>query len=650
LFNDPSGASLVGRTLVAVPGRRRRREVQMERVLGTPALFATAYGNVGSSIYYALGLTAVYALGLTPLVFLLAGIVFAATAATYAEGTVRFPEAGGSSSFARHAFDELVSFGAAWAQMLVYIVTIAASAFFVPHYLSIFWEPLNTNPWDIVGGAVVIIVLVALNTVGVQEAAKLSITLAVIDFATQVLLVLLGFFLVLSPEILVDNVHWGVAPTWGNLAIAIPVAMLAYTGVETVSNLAEEAREPERTVPNAYKLVAVAVFAIYLTLPLVALSALPVLVIDGELTTLLALPPEDGGYANDPILGVVENLGIEGALLDILQIYVGVLAATILFIATNAGVIGASRITYSMATYRQMPEVFRRLHPRFKTPYLALILFAGIAPIAILLPGDVNFVGTLYSLGATLSFTVAHAALVRLRMEPNPAVAYRARPNLRLGGVDWPLFALFGGLATGISFAVIIVQNPLTRWVGLGWMVAGFAGYALYRRRWVRATLRETVKAPPAFGAALALEYRRIVVPIVPGRPSDDALDVACRLAAERGARVVALTVLEVPLDLPLDTPLPEEERVANAELDEAVAIGDTYGVRVVGRLVRGRSASKEIVREAERRQAEIIVLGSPRKDLVKRRRGVFGSTVDRVMRNAPCRVMVTASRAGAAA
>ncbi len=305
------------RTLVAVPGRRRRREVQMERVLGTPALFATAYGNVGSSIYYALGLTAVYALGLTPLVFVVAGIVFAATAATYAEGTVRFPEAGGSSSFARHAFNELVSFGAAWAQMLVYVVTIATSAFFVPHYLSaIFSESLNTNPWDIVGGAVVIVVLVALNVVGVTEAAKLSIGLAAIDFATQVLLVLLGFALVFSPEVLVDNVHWGTAPTWGNLAIAIPVAMLAYTGVETVSNLAEEAREPERSVPNAYKLVALAVFAIYFTLPLVALSALPVTTIDGELTTLLALPPEDGGYANDPILGVVENLGIEGGLLD----------------------------------------------------------------------------------------------------------------------------------------------------------------------------------------------------------------------------------------------------------------------------------------------------------------------------------------------
>jgi len=623
----------------------------MERVLGTPALFATAYGNVGSSIYYALGLTASFALGLTPLVFAVAGLIFAATAASYAESTVRYPEAGGSSSFARHAFDELVSFGAAWAQTLVYVVTIATSAFFVPHYLSVFWEPLRTNPWDIVGGIVVIVALVALNVVGVQEAAKLSVTLAVVDFATQVGLVLLGFALVFSPEVLVDNVHWGVAPTWSNLAIAIPVAMLAYTGIETVSNLAEEAREPARTIPGAIRLVAIAVFAIYLTLPLVALSAMPVERINGELTTLLGLPPEQGGYANDPVLGIVDNLGVEGVLLTGLQVYVGILAATILVVATNAGVIGASRITYSMATHRQMPEVFRRLHPRFKTPWIALLIFACVAPILVLLPGDVTFVGTLYSLGATLSFTVAHASTIALRVRRRDAdLLYKARPNLRIGRVDWPLFAIFGGLATGVSFVVIVVQNPATRYVGLGWMLAGICGYALYRHVVVRAPVRETVKAPPAFGAALALEYRRIVVPIVPGRPSDDALDVACRLAAERGARVVALTVIEVPLELPLDADLPDEERGANDELDEAVAIGETYGVRVTARLVRGRSASTEIVREARRRGAEIIVLGSPRKDLTSRRRGVFGSTVDRVMRNAPCRVMVTASRDRSAA
>src|SRR5687767_1412104 len=284
-----------------MPGRRRRREHRLERVLGAPALFATVYGNVGSSIYYALGVTAVFALGLTPLVFVIAGVIFACTTLTYAEGTVRYPEAGGSSSFARHAFNETASFGAAWAQMLNYIITIAISAFFVPHYLSIFWEPLNTNPWDIVVGAAVIVVLVALNVLGIREAAKLNVTLAVVDFATQLLLVLLGFYLIFSPEILVDNVHWGTAPTWSSLALAIPVAMIAYTGIETVSNLAEEARDPARNVPRAYLLTVIAVWVIFFTLPAIALSALPVE--DGK--TLLGLPPEEGGYANDPVLGVV---------------------------------------------------------------------------------------------------------------------------------------------------------------------------------------------------------------------------------------------------------------------------------------------------------------------------------------------------------
>jgi APA family basic amino acid/polyamine antiporter len=629
---------------------RRRRQVELERVLGTPALFATAYGNVGSSIYYALGLTAVFALGLTPLVFVIAGVIFAATAATYAEGTVRFPEAGGSSSFARHAFNELVSFGAAWAQMLVYVVTVATSAFFVPHYLSIFWGPLRENPWDVVGGIVVIVVLVVLNIVGIQEAARLSITLAVLDFATQVLLVALGFFLVFNPEILVDNVHWGVAPTWSNLAIAIPVAMLAYTGVETVSNLAEEVRDPVRNVPSAYRLVAWAVFAIYFTLPLIALSALPVKLIDGELTTLLALSPDEGGYANDPILGVVQNLGVEGALLDALEIYVGILAATILFIATNAGVIGASRITYSMATYRQIPEIFRRLHPRFKTPWLSILLFAGIAPIAVILPGDVQFVGTLYSFGATLSFTVAHASLVRMRMRPTgEELLYRARPNLRLRGVDWPLFALFGGIATGISFAVIVVQNPTTRWVGLGWIAVGLLFYVLYRRRVVGVPVTQTVKAPPAYGPALALEYRRLLVPVLPGPASDEALDVAASLAAERSAQIAAVTVLEIPLDLPLAAELPEEEAAANRELDEARAIGDSYGIAVIPRLIRGRSAGATIVAEAARRGTEIIVIGAPRKDLTRGKRAVFGRTVDYVLKNAPCRVLVVAAQEKAA-
>jgi basic amino acid/polyamine antiporter, APA family len=626
---------------------RRRRQQRLERVLGTPALFSTAYGNVGSSIYYALGVTAVFALGLTPLVFVIAGIFFSATALTYAEGTVRYPEAGGSASFARHAFNELASFGAGWAQMLNYIITIAISAFFVPHYLSIFWAPLKQNPWDIIFGALVIVLLVLLNVVGIQESAKLNIFLALIDFGTQLLLVLLGFVLIFSPSTLVDNIHWGTAPTWSQFFLAIPIGMIAYTGIETVSNLAEETRDPVKSIPRSIGLVAIAVYAIYFTLPLIALSALPVHLIDGKQTTLLALPPEQHGFQNDPVLGLVENLGIGGVTLSVLKVYVGILAATILFIATNAGIIGASRITYSMATYRQLPEVFRRLHPRFKTPWLSLIVFAGFVSILVLLPGQTKFLGTMYSFGAMLSFTVAHASIVQLRRRyPDEELQFRARPNLRIRGVDWPLFAVFGGTATALAWLVVVVQSPGTRYAGIGWLLVGFASYWGYRRFVVHEPLTETVRAPIAMGPALALEYRNVLVPIIERHESEAAVDLACRLATERGASIVTLTVLVVPLQLPLDAELPPEvELRAHDLLDESRAIGDSYGVNVVGRIVRERNAGRAIVDEAERRNSEIIVMGAPRRGATGRLRGkIFGDTVDFVLKNAPSRVLVAAA------
>ncbi len=619
--------------------RRRRQAHELERVLGANALFATAYGNVGSSIYYALGVTAAFALGLTPVVFVIAGLFFAATAATYAEGTVSFPEAGGSSSFARHAFNELVSFGAAWAQMLNYIITIAISAFFVPHYLSIFWAPLRTNPWDIIGGAVVIVLLVALNIVGVQESAKINIGLAAIDFATQVLLVLLGFALVFSPHTLVHNIHLGTFPTWSHFLLAIPIAMIAYTGIETVSNLSEEARDPVRTVPRSILMVAIAVFAIYFTLPLIALSAMPV--IHG--VTKLGLPPDKGGFANDPVLGLVDNLGLHGALLSVVKVYVGLLAATILFIATNAGVIGASRITYAMAGYRQLPSIFRRLHPKFKTPWIALVVFAGFISILVLLPGKTDFLGTLYSFGAMLSFTIAHASVIQLRRkQAHGDIPWRARPNLRLGGVDWPIFAVIGVLGTGLSWLDVVVQYPSTRYAGLGWIAAGFVVYVVYRRKVLKIPLRETVRAPVEYGKAAALEFRTILVPIAPGYPSDEAMDFACRLAAERRASIVAVTAIQVPLDAPLDTELPDDVAEANEQLDEARAIGESYGVRVTGRILRTRNIGRAIVDEAVRRGSEVIVMAGPRRvRLQSGRRQIFGDSVDFVLRHAPCRVMV---------
>ena len=170
---------------------------------------------------------------------------------------------------------------------------------------------------------------------------------------------------------------------------------------------------------------------------------------------------------------------------------------------------------------------------------------------------------------------------------PQEELLFRARPNLRIGAVDWPLFAVFGGIATGISFAVIVVQNPATRWVGLGWIAPR---PPLLRR--LPAPVRGRAddgdgEGRPAFGPALALEYRRLLVPVLAGRASDEAFDIAAGLAAERGAQITAVYVVEVPLDQPLSAELPAEEDVANRELDEARAIGESYGVTVIPRLVR---------------------------------------------------------------
>src|SRR5205807_8631907 len=434
----------------------RLTERGLRRSVGVPGLFATAYGNVGSSIYYALGLVAAHALGLTPLVFMFAGGLFVLTAKTYAEGASMFPEAGGSSSFARHAFDDVVSFFAGWALSLDYIITIAISAFFVPHYLGAFFPALTHNPGDIIGGLVTIALLAALNIRGLGESAKLNLFLAVTDLCTQVLLVVVGFVLVLNPTLLVDQVHLGSAPSWTQVIFALSVAMVAYTGIETVSNMAEEAKDPGHDVPRSVNLVLVAVLGVYAGISVVALSALPVIHHAAGYSPALSESFHHAGYAtalgghfeNDPVLGIVERLGLHGVLLSVAKAYVGVLAATILLIATNAGLIGISRLSWSLAEHRQLPQLFSQLHRRFRTPWFTIVFFSVLAAL-LLVPGKTDFLGNLYSFGAMLSFTSAHAAVVALRLrQPDRERPYRVPGSVHFRGRELPVLPIVGGLGT----------------------------------------------------------------------------------------------------------------------------------------------------------------------------------------------------------
>jgi APA family basic amino acid/polyamine antiporter len=614
-----------------------RRLHGLQRVLGVNALFSTAYGNVGSSIYYALGLVASFALGLTPVVFVITGIIFYLTAATYAEATAMYPEAGGSSSFARHAFNEFWSFFAAWAQMLNYTVTIAISAFFVPHYVGgLFWEPLRSSPADVVAGIVVVLVLCTVNVRGAQESAAVNIGLAVTDFMTQLLLVIVGGVLVLSPDTLVDNVQLGVAPTWKDFFLAIPVGMIAYTGIETISNMAEEARDETKTIPAAIKRVVIAVFAIYACLPAVALSALPVFRdANGDYVTKLGLSEDQGGFAGDPILGVVKQIDL-GVFQGPGEIYVGLLAATILFIATNAGIIGVSRLVYSMGLHRQVPDRLRQLHPRYGTPWIGIMLFGAIACV-MMIPGQAAFLGNIYAFGAMLSFTIAHLAVIKLRIsDPDRPRPYRGPGTLRVAGRPLPLFAVLGGIGTGLAFVVVTFLHLDVAAAGVGWLALGMVIYPIYRRRQGLDLTTTTKVAVPKPVVDHEAEYESVLVALDGREYSPGAMATAIKLAARRRRGIHVLVTITVPQSAPIGAQLPEQELAAQAIIEQAKLRG---GRRVSGHWekVRAGQAGRLIVREAREMRAQAILLPLPRRGSGS----LFGKTVETVLSERPARVVL---------
>jgi APA family basic amino acid/polyamine antiporter len=475
-------------------------------------------------------------------------------------------------------------------------------------------------------------VLAAVNVVGVKEAARLNVFLAVADFITQVLLVIIGCVLVFSPHTLLTNVDFGTYPTVSDFLIAIPIGMVAYTGIETVSNLAEEARDFGKTIPRAIGLVVIAVAVIYTFLPAVALSAMPV--VNGQ--TALA-----GQYAGDPILGIVQNLDL-GSLQHAAEIYVGVLAATILFIATNAGLIGVSRLTYSMGQYRQVPEALRRLHPKFRTPYIAIVVFGFIACLTIL-PGQADFLAQVYAFGAMLSFTIAHVSVIQLRRtQPDKARPFRGPGELRIRGYHIPLFAVFGGIGTGIAWVVVTALNLKTLVAGAVWLALGIATYVVYRRRQGLSLTQTTKVVVPKAVVEREVEYQSVLVAFEDNQYSPEAVATAVKLAARRRRGIHVLVTITVPNSLPIDASLPEQEHRAQSTIDSARVLGRR---RVTGHWekVRAGEAGRRVVDEARDIRAAAVVLTPPARTSGG---SLFGRTIETVLQERPARVIVEAAPA----
>ncbi len=610
-----------------------------ERVLDAPSLFAVAYDEIGSSIYFALGIVAAQALGLTPVVLLLTGALFLVVSLSYAEGTAAIPETGGAATFTRRAFNDLWGFGTGWVLFLDYLIVIALSALFIPHYISAALDApsLQESPWDVVVAVAVIAGIVVVRLVRHSQIHRAALALAVLDLAVQAVLVILGFALLYSTDTLTDGLDFATGQGWKDLAFALPLAMLAYTGLETVANLAEETREPGRALPRS----------LFSAIGLVVIVTVLISVVG-----ITAFPAEDGSTAlgeewlQAPIVGIVTAFDGElpASVVDVLRVVVGISGALLLFAAATTAISGCTRLAHSMGEHGMLPREFGRLERRTLVSQEAILATGAIAiaivvATAVFAGDDTAFLASVYSFGVLLAFTAAQLAVIKLRYtEPNLTRPFLARPGIRIRGVVVPLPALIGAPLTFGVWLLSMITHPGARYAGPAWLVVGLAVYLLVRVNAKQGLLADIDPHALPPGA----EFRKVLVPMKLGDIGEEMLATAVALAKERDASIEAVFVVRVPRAFVLEGPLPDKvaER-ATASLDEARALGEDNGVKVETRIVRARSIGHAIVDEARAGNADLIVLGSsPRW---RRQSRFFSPTVDHVLRNAPCEVLVVA-------
>jgi basic amino acid/polyamine antiporter, APA family len=601
----------------------------LQRVLDVPSLAAVAYGEIASSLYFALGVVALFALGFTPWVLLAVGVLFLIVALSYAEGTSAIPEPGGAATFVRRAFNDPSGFFTGWALILDYLIVMALAGLFVPHYVghAVGRDELTHEPWDTVLGVVVILGTGALRLIRRTSLYRTAILIAGLAFASHLLLVVLGFAFLFSPKALDEGIDLGTAPEWDAIAFALPLAMLAYTGLETVANLAAETREPGRTLPRSVFTGIGLVVAVSFAIGVVAVSAFP-----GG----VGLGSE---WLRAPLMGLAAGLDAElpAPVGDIVRVAIGLTGALVLLTAVTTSISGAGRIAYSLGQRQMLPHTFGTLNRRTLISPAAIVSAALIAS-ALLVIGHfipteaVRFLAGLFSFGVLFAFTAAQLAVIRLRYtEPELPRPFRA-----------PLAAaVIGAPLTFAIWVASLVTHDATRIAGPAWLLLGLVVYAASRTAARASVLERVVPAEPDLVPAPEGAYERILVPMKLGPIGEEVLATAIKLAEEQGATVSALHVIAVPLDRPLEADMVEAEERAEASLTEARLLASEHGVTVEESIVRARAIGEAIVEEARSEGVDLIVLGSaPRW---RRQSRFFSPTVDYVLRNAPCEVMVIA-------
>ncbi|HWI97055.1 MAG TPA: amino acid permease [Solirubrobacterales bacterium] len=639
-----------------------RLQPLLQRATGVPGLFVAVYSAVGFSIYFSLGVVADRGLGLTPVIFLAAGLLFVITTLSYVEGGAMLRERGGSSSFARNAFNELIAFIAGWAILIDYLIVAALAAISVPHYL----EPISSNlseaGWEIgIAGAVIVAacVLNMLNITGRSRERPLAV-LALADIALQLAVVVVGVLAVFHPDRLTDQINLFTSPDFHDIVYASVVAMLAYAGIEAASDLAPDINVNPRDLKRIVSVGALAVPLVYAGMAAIALMAVPVVAGPNGPETALGHQ-----YVEAPVLGVVSAYHPVW-LSDAMRWLVVIVATPVLFWAVTTALLGVSRHIYTLAINRQIPSWLGKLNSRHATPQVAIAI-SGVIAIGLVLPTNVKLLAGLYAFGAMLAITIAQLSILRLRVtQPDRPRPFRVPVDVNWRGAQLPLPALLGGLVSALAFISVLIYHDTARWVGLGWMTFGLLFYVIYRKGFEGTTLtkRVTVSERALTKQVAEVAFRNILVPVFGTKLDDDIVGTAGRLAAaeqeeaesgEDPTRLDLVYVIEVPLTLPLDAELPAEiEESAQRALKRASDVAEEYAdVKVTAEVVRARGVGAGIVESARRYNSEAIVIGGEPPTKIKggaRLGGIgaakpaeIGAATEYVLKKAPCRVLLTA-------
>jgi APA family basic amino acid/polyamine antiporter len=455
------------------------------------------YADVGADIYVAIGLVALFAGGASPLAFLVASITYVTTGLAYSELATTYPYAGGAHIYAMKAFNDLAGFIAGWAVMLDYTVDIALFSLASAGYLSFFFPRITAGYLvvSILGrpfifphlgliAATLVAVLIALNIIGIRESSFFNEILVSFDIVVEATILVFGFLLAFSLARFLVQIGVAGSPVFHvNIAYSLPslgvqdqnfiygitLAMTSFIGIESIAQAAEETRRPDKWIPRANKLsiISVVVFA-------VGLSAVSMGLMGWQ---------ELAAARNDPISAMAAHIPILGVYLAPVVALTGF---AICYVSTNTGVIGVSRIVFSMGRFDLLPRWFYKVHPKFRTPVRTILVF-GIIGLSMALVGELTFVADLYNYGALLSYIIVNVCLIVLRNKEKSAFrAWKVPGTLRFTHgkreILIPVISVFGAISCAVLWSLILTFHEEGRILGTAWVIVGIIGFVALRR------------------------------------------------------------------------------------------------------------------------------------------------------------------------